>query len=296
MSFQGNANPVFELYPLRFRPAARGNRDWTANTLRGAFGAALKRKNADTYARYFAPTAARGTAPSGFANPARPFVFRFGTEEIGLNLFTTREPAVELFVGVMGELGFELAAAPGLLRLPLAQPMIAISRVRVRFLTPTELGKAHAGRAFLPAAALLHGLPLDNARASRAEARLPPERAAPQGETFDFSPAFGTLARRVRDRISTLRALYGPGPLDIDFKAFGEKADAIRLTDFELQHVATERVSKGTGQRHSIGGFTGFAEYEGDLAAFVPYLKAARYTGVGRQTVWGKGEIVIEEI
>jgi hypothetical protein len=52
-----------------------------------------------------------------------------------------------------------------------------------------------------------------------------------------------------------------------------------------------ERRSSRTGQVHPIGGFVGEAEYEGDLAEFVPYLHAARWTGVGRQTVWGKGEI-----
>jgi hypothetical protein len=35
----------------------------------------------------------------------------------------------------------------------------------------------------------------------------------------------------------------------------------------------------------------GSADYEGDLAEFLPFLEAARWTGVGRQTVWGNGEI-----
>jgi hypothetical protein len=30
------------------------------------------------------------------------------------------------------------------------------------------------------------------------------------------------------------------------------------------------------------------------MAEFLPYLEAARWTGVGRQTVWGKGEIAVE--
>jgi hypothetical protein len=68
------------------------------------------------------------------------------------------------------------------------------------------------------------------------------------------------------------------------------------MTRCELQMVEAERVSKGTGQRHSIGGFTGLAEYEGPVAEFLPYLEAARWTGVGRQTVWGKGEIAAEII
>ena len=62
----------------------------------------------------------------------------------------------------------------------------------------------------------------------------------------------------------------------------------------ELQTVKGERLSRGTGQRHSIGGFIGVAEYEGAVTKFMPYLEAARWTGVGRQTVWGKGEIGVE--
>ena len=66
------------------------------------------------------------------------------------------------------------------------------------------------------------------------------------------------------------------------------------MTGSELQIIEDGRVSKGTGQRHAIGGFTGVAEYAGTLGEFIPYLEAAHWTGVGRQTVWGKGEIEVE--
>ena len=85
-----------------------------------------------------------------------------------------------------------------------------------------------------------------------------------------------------------------PVPWSLDFRAFGERARRVRTAHCELQTVKEERLSKGTGQRHSIGGFTGVAEYEGPVAEFLPYLEAARWTGVGRQTVWGKGEIAAE--
>jgi hypothetical protein len=169
-----------------------------------------------------------------------------------LNLFVAREPAVELFTSVMAELGtIERVEGTDLLRLPLAAPRDPVSRIRVRFLAPTELKGA--------------------------------ER-----------PEFGVLMARIRDRISTLRALYGAGPLEIDFKAFGERAGRVTMSRCELARVAAERLSRRTGQRHSIGGFTGVAEYEGALAEFLPYLEIARWTGVGRQTVWGKGEIGYE--
>ena len=243
----------FDLYPLRFCFADSKLRDFSANTLRGQFGTALKKVDAEAYSRFFAPRAVSG--PSGFADPPRPFVFRvFGPLEVGLNLFLTREPAIELFTRVMAELG-TLTAISGTerLSLPLCAPDRQIDRVRVRFLTPTELKGA--------------------------------ER-----------PAFGVLLARIRDRVSTLRELYGDGPLAIDFKGLGERATFVSMTRCELTPVAAERVSRGTGQRHSLGGFTGIAEYAGELAEFVPYLKIARWTGVGRQTVWGKGEIAYETL
>ena len=175
-----------------------------------------------------------------------------GPLEVGMNLFLTREPAVELFTRVMAELGtLNSVAGTEPLRLSLAVSEAAVCRVRVHFLTPTQLKGAE-------------------------------------------QPEFGILLARLRDRVSTLRELYGDGPLAIDFKAFGERASGVSMTRCELVPAAAERTSRATGQRHSLGGFTGVAEYEGDLAEFLPYLEIARWTGVGRQTVWGKGEIAYE--
>jgi hypothetical protein len=244
---------TFDLYPLRFHFATCNLRDFSANTLRGAFGSALKKIDAAAYAWLFAPKSAKGSGPSGLADPPRPFVFRMlGPLEVGINLFLIREPALELFTRVMAELG-TLASVTGTepVRLSLCVSENPVPRLRVRFLTPTELKGA--------------------------------ER-----------PDFGILLARVRDRVSTLRELYGDGPLAIDFKAFGERASRVAMTSCDLIPVSAERVSRATGQRHSLGGFTGVAEYQGDIAEFLPYLEIARWTGVGRQTVWGKGEIAYE--
>ena len=53
-------------------------------------------------------------------------------------------------------------------------------------------------------------------------------------------PEFPIIFGRLRDRISTLRALYGAGPLDIDFKGLGERAARIALRSSEYR--------LGTGQ------------------------------------------------
>jgi CRISPR/Cas system endoribonuclease Cas6 (RAMP superfamily) len=44
-----------------------------------------------------------------------------------------------------------------------------------------------------------------------------------------------------------------------------------------------------------LGGFTGEIEYQGELGEFLPWLRAGQWVGVGRQTVWGKGEIRVLE-
>ena len=68
------------------------------------------------------------------------------------------------------------------------------------------------------------------------------------------------------------------------------------MTDCHLHHQDPERRSTRTGRTHSLGGFLGSAEYEGDLAEFLPYLAAAKWTGVGRHAVWGNGEMEVRSL
>lgn len=104
---------------------------------------------------------------------------------------------------------------------------------------------------------------------------------------------FSVLFARVRDRISTLRSLYGEGALPVDFQALGERASLVRTVHCELQYKDVRRRSSRTGAVHGIGGVTGRVDYEGDLAEFLPWLRAAWWTGVGRHTVWGNGVIEV---
>ncbi len=116
-----------------------------------------------------------------------PFVF-------DVHLFETRFPALPWFQQV-----FERVAASGLgpgrgraslesidpfgpggtpVTIDLAQPGPAMARLCVRFLTPTEL---------------------------KAEG------------TIGEQPEFSVLFARIRDRVSSLRTLYGSGPVPVDF-------------------------------------------------------------------------------
>jgi hypothetical protein len=105
------------------------------------------------------------------------------------------------------------------------------------------------------------------------------------------APEFGVLLARARDRVSVLMSLYGGGAPDIDYRALGERARLVRMSRCELHREEAMRLSSKTGHRHPLSGFVGEADYEGDLTEFLPWLRAAEWTGVGRQTVWGKGTI-----
>jgi hypothetical protein len=294
---------TFQVLPVRFQFRATETVLFppgkSGNIVRGAFGSIFRRlvcvpqcrgprtceiREACPYARIFEPRLARGR-PSGLSDWPRPFVFRAHhldgrsvepgeSFHFDLHLFEVREPWLAHFAHSFEQLAREGlgpgrgratlthvsgtlldAGPPTPLSLDLSPGATAVPRLLVRFLTPTELKT---------------------------------------GDALAESPEFATLFARVRDRLSTLRALYGPGPLAIDFKAMGKRAALVKMIRSEIRHVQVTRRSTKTGQVHPIGGFTGEAEYEGDLAEFLPYLRAAVWTGVGRQTVWGKGVIETE--
>ena len=251
----------------------------TGNILRGALGRMLRRAEPAVYARIFEPRAG-ASSPSGFGDSPRPFVFRAADVDgrtvragrrfhFDVNEFDTRNSVVDHFRTAFAELGREgLGSSRGRADLesahqrceqqPVEVPLTAdgptVTRLLVRFRTPTAL-KSGGGIA---------------------------ER-----------PEFPILFGRARDRVSTIRGLYGEGPLEVDFRGLGDRAREVEMIRCDIRAIDIERRSGRTGEVHSIGGFAGEAEYEGDITEFVPVLRAAEWTGVGRHTVWGNGMIEI---
>ena len=274
---------TFEFFPLRFEFIARDSiyfaPGMAANTLRGALGTIFRKLDcgpSGLYARIFEPTS-QATGPSGLADSPRPFVFRARhldgkTVQPGqpfhfdMHVFTPEKEILSHFTRAFAEFACEglgpkrgkaelqRVPEPTPISLDLSPAFPASGKIRIDFLSPTELKHE---------------------------------------DHIAHQPDFPILFARVRDRISTLRALYGPGPLDIDFHGSGLRAAAVKMMRCEVHRVDAQRRSSRTGQTHPLGGFIGAAEYEGDLAEFLPYLEAARWAGVGRQAVWGKGEIGI---
>jgi hypothetical protein len=272
-----NLKANFHFFRFRFHFTARDAVHFpvgkSGNVIRGALGRILRdTASPAAYARLFEPGSALGRAPSGLGDWPRPFILRASGLDgqiipagspfcFDVHIFDTRPAVLQYFHQAFEQLGGQgigpghgrvtmcrgeqldlddrsgPADATAPLTIDLTPGRDPVDRVHLTFLTPTELKS---------------------------------------GGMVTERPEFPTLFARLRDRISTLRALYGEGPLEIDFRAMGERAGAVRMTGCDVQWEKVER---------------GSAEYEGELAEFVPWLRAARWVGVGRQTVWGKGDV-----
>lgn len=245
----------------------------------------------------FEPTAL-GPGPSGLADWPRPFVFRAthldgrtippgATFSFDLNLFDMHNPAIAYLV-----LTFAQLAEDGLGPWRGRAELVDVSRIDENGAPVAQLYDA-VSRAIRDTEPLNLDLAPSTEPVHKVRVRFVTPTELKSGHQIVSQPEFGVLAARIRDRVSKLRELYGNGPLTIDFRAFGEQAALVRMTRCEISRVEVERRSSRTGQVHPIGGFIGEAEYEGDLGEFIPYLRAAKWTGVGRQTVWGKGQVEI---
>jgi hypothetical protein len=102
-------------------------------------------------------------------------------------------------------------------------------------------------------------------------------------------PVFGSIAKRLRDRINALSYFYCGNGLDIDFKAFGEQADGIKTVADSTRWVESSRYSRRREVTHDLSGFVGEVSFEGELGMFLPYLKLGEYLHVGKNAVFGNG-------
>jgi hypothetical protein len=109
-------------------------------------------------------------------------------------------------------------------------------------------------------------------------------------------PDFHHLIKRLRDRINALAHFYCGDALEVDFKAFGERAESIRAVSCRIRWEDRDRRSWRTGQSHDMGGFVGEVTYEGDLQEFLPLLILGQYTHVGKYAVWGNGQYEVRVI
>ena len=231
--------------------------DRAGNTIRGVLGTGLDE-------RLFRPRSEAG--PSGLADPPRPFVLR--ASHLNGRAFAPGE-AFHIDVHTFDPEGNTAAEVARGFR-AVERSGFTLEDVAPRGDFSIDLASPEPARTLLVRFVTLTEL-----------------KCAVDQDSAEFSVLFA----RIRDRVATLRRLYGAGPLVADFRGLGERARNIQMLRANLTNRRVMRRSSRTGEVHGIGGFEGAAEYAGDLAEFAPWLRAACWTGVGRHTVWGNGEI-----
>jgi hypothetical protein len=288
---------TFEFYRFRFHFRALDQVHFplgkSANVVRGAFGTVLRDAvPPSVYSRLFEPGSSLGAAPSGLADWPRPFVFRVAHLDgltvragdsffLDAHVFDLHQPALVHFRAALSRLA-EKGLGPG--------------RGRAVLERTEQLDLEGSAQAVWeePGAASVAFLEPESTPVGSVTVCFQTPTELKAAGILAERPEFPILFARLRDRISTIRSLYGAGPLEIDFKGMGERASRVELRRSEVVWEQVKRKSGRTGQVHPIGGFTGEAEYAGDLAEFLPWLRAARWVGVGRQTVWGKGDVRVK--
>ena len=110
------------------------------------------------------------------------------------------------------------------------------------------------------------------------------------------SPEFHHVFKRLRDRINALSTFFGDGPLDVDFRGLGERAENVRTVSSQIEWVERFRTSSKTHQRHELSGFVGECTYEfradeshGSNLELLQWMLAGELIHVGKHTAWGNG-------
>lgn len=271
----------FAFYSITFQFQARDPFAFppflTGNVFRGALGSFLLSANPGAYGALFGHAGSDASLRTTFP---RPFVLRCRNLDgrsyspgevfsIHLNLFLSDLQLLEALtaaVTAMGDKGFGPMRSRAALLLPpqhrhyslaLGDSVEPTHVIRIHFHTPTELK--------------MDGVVTEPCH-------------------------FPTLVRQILTRLEHLSLLYGSGTLRLDPRTLRKQAEAIQLSSANLERIEISRRGSRLGQNHPIGGFVGAAEYSGDLTSFIRLLEAASFTGVGRHTVWGNGEISTEKL
>ncbi len=288
-----------------------------ANVIRGALGSHLKHSScipecsdarvcplraACTYSRLFEPSAI-GAGPSGFADSPRPFVLRVSHLDgqrfpagqcfrVGLNLFDLHPHAPLHLIRALSRL-VDSGLGPG-------RGAVSLQSVSILDEGGCVLQTIFQDDQMLPldqlAALDISFVPPSSSPSALRVDFLTPADIKGRDHVPNSPPTFVTLFARARDRISNLTRLYGSGALDLNYTGLGAEAAAVTMVSADIRNISTDRFSIRKHQSHPLGGLLGHCIYQGQFQPFLPFLNAARWTGVGKHTVWGNGEISISPV
>jgi len=112
-----------------------------------------------------------------------------------------------------------------------------------------------------------------------------------QNNTLGRSLPFHILIRTSLRRIAALEDAYGGGEPDLDYRGLVQRAGKVQATDSTIRWRELYRYSNRQKKKVSLSGLTGSVSFRGDLTEFVPIIRYAEQVNIGKQTVFGLGNI-----
>ena len=290
------------------------------NTLRGAFGSVFKRlscvdpracamacrlKSQCPYGQIFEPAPPEGTERlSKNADIPRPFVIRPPLEtttrydpehplSFDLILIGKAIEYLPYFIVTFRELGnIGIGAKQG--------------RFTLQEISALDLTGQPAGIIYRESDALVRNLPssfsykevsssIPSSTPARVTLRfLTPTVLKADGQIIQ-RPEFHQIIKRLRDRVNSLAYFYCDETLEMNHKAFGEKAEQVISSRSDFHWEERSRYSRKQNLEHELSGFVGEGTYEGTLDEFLPLLILGQHVHVGKYAVWGNGWYEIRE-
>ena len=102
-------------------------------------------------------------------------------------------------------------------------------------------------------------------------------------------PEFHHVIKRLRDRINALSIAYGNGPMNVDFREMGRRAEAVTTQEVHIEWQEARRRKRNPAIWHDLSGFKGRVTYVGDIEPFLPLIAFGEYVHVGEDAVFGNG-------
>lgn len=118
---------------------------------------------------------------------------------------------------------------------------------------------------------------------------LTPTRIRVEGD-LQMGLSFELLVRNLLRRVSTLMAVHGQAPLDVDYRTLIAQAATVETNSAVLRWWDWERYSNRQQTKMKLGGFVGEIEFTGEaLREFLPLVLAGEILHVGAGTSFGLG-------
>ena len=104
------------------------------------------------------------------------------------------------------------------------------------------------------------------------------------------------LLRAVLRRLKALFSEFSSNSWNLDERELFKKIDQVQITSSQLHWEDQIRYSNRQKSKQRLGGMLGFIDLEGELAPYMPLLRAAEKVHIGKETSFGLGKISLETL